>query len=234
MTLRAAIYARYSSENQSEASIDDQVRLCRGLIAREGWSLAEAYTDAGISGATLLRPGFQALMKGAQSGAFDVVVAEALDRFSRDQEHVASLLKQMRFAGIRLVTSAEGEIGELHVGLKGTMNALFLKDLAQKTHRGLTGRIAAGKSAGGRCYGYDVVRRRDERGEPIRGERAVNPAEAAIVRRIFTMFAAGASPIAIAKQLNAEGLHGPSGHAWRDTTIRGHASRGTGILRNEL
>ncbi len=147
---------------------------------------------------------------------------------------MAALLKQMRFAGIVIRTLAEGEIGELHVGLKGTMNALFLKDLAQKTHRGLSGRIAAGKSAGGRCYGYDVVRRRDEQGEPIRGERAINPAEAPIVRRIFAMFAAGASPIAIAKQLNAEGIPGPSGHAWRDTTIRGHAQRGTGVLRNEI
>ena len=162
MTPRAAIYARYSSENQRESSIDDQVRLCRDLIAREGWVLAKIYTDASISGSTLLRPGFQAMVKDAQGGAFDIVVAEALDRLSRDQEHVAALLKQMRFAGIAIRTIAEGEIGELHVGLKGTMNALFLKDLAQKTHRGLSGRIAAGKSAGGRCYGYDVVRRRDE------------------------------------------------------------------------
>ena len=171
----------------------------------------------------LLRPGFQALVKDAQSGAFDIVVAEALDRLSRDQEHVAALLKQMRFAGIVIRTVAEGEIGELHVGLKGTMNALFLKDLAQKTHRGLSGRIAAGKSAGGRCYGYDVVRRRDEQGEPIRGERAINPAEAPIVRRIFAMFAAGASPIAIAKQLNAEGI--PARQAMPGATPRSAATR---------
>ena len=114
------------------------------------------------------------------------------------------------------------------------MNALFLKDLAQKTHRGLRGRIEAGKSAGGRCYGYDVVRRTDERGEIVRGERAINPDEAAVVQRIFGMFAAGASPIAIAKTLNEKGIPGPSGRAWRDTTIRGHALRSTGILRNEL
>jgi site-specific DNA recombinase len=79
------------------------------------------------------------------------------------------------------------------------MNALFLQDLAQKTHRGLRGRVEAGKSAGGRCYGYDIVRRTDERGELIRGDRSVNPTEAVIVNRIFTMFAGGASPIAIAK-----------------------------------
>ena len=65
------------------------------------------------------------------------------------------------------------------------MNALFLKDLADKTRRGLRGRVAAGRSAGGRCYGYDVVRAVDARGEPLRGGRAVNAAEAAVVRRIF-------------------------------------------------
>ena len=121
------------------------------------------------------------------------MVAEALDRLSRDQADVATLFKRLKFAGIRIVTLADGEVTELHVGLKGTMNALFLQDLAQKTHRGQRGRIEAGKSAGGLCYGYDVVRRLDERGEPIRGDRAINPAEAATVNRIFSMFAAGAS-----------------------------------------
>jgi site-specific DNA recombinase len=234
MVQRVAIYARYSSENQREASIDDQIRLCREVITREGWSVAAVFHDAAISGSTGFRPGYQAMVEAAGKKQFDVVVAEALDRLSRDQADVATLFKRLKFAGIRIVTLAEREITELHVGLKGTMNALFLQDLAQKTHRGQRGRIEAGKSAGGRCYGYDVVRRMDERGEPIWGGRAIDPSEAAIVTRIFSMFAAGASPIAIAKALNAEGIPGPRGDAWRDTTIRGHAGRGTGILRNEL
>jgi DNA invertase Pin-like site-specific DNA recombinase len=233
-TLRAVIYARYSSDNQSEASIADQVRLCRELIARENWLLVDTFHDAAISGATAFRPGYQAMLNGAREGAFDVVVAEALDRLSRDQEDTAALYERLRFAGVRIITLAEGEISELHVGLKGTMNALFLKDLADKTRRGLRGRIEAGRSAGGRCYGYDVVRRLDERGKPLRGERAINPDEAVVVCRIFERFADGHSPIAIARQLNAERLPGPEGQAWRDTTIRGHAARGTGILRNEL
>ena len=64
----------------------------------------------------------------------------------------------MIFAGVRIVTLAEGEIGELHVGLKGTMNALFLKDLADKTRRGLKGRVEKGQSGGGLCFGYTVKR----------------------------------------------------------------------------
>jgi DNA invertase Pin-like site-specific DNA recombinase len=234
MTLRAVIYARYSSENQSEASIDDQISLCRERIFSEGWTLINTLCDAAISGATTTRAGYQALIEGARDGAFDVVVAEALDRLSRDQEDVAGLFKRMQFAGVKIITLAEGEISELHVGLKGTMNALFLKDLAQKTHRGLRGRIEAGRSAGGRCYGHDVVRRTNGRGELVHGERSINANEAAVVHRIFSMFADGASPIAIAKTLNAEHIPGPAGRSWRDTTIRGHALRGTGILRNEL
>ena len=234
MTLRAVIYTRYSSDNQREASIEDQLRLCKERLVREGWELVQVYRDAALSGASTLRPGYQALLESAREAAFDVVVAEALDRLSRDQEDVAGLFKRLKFAGIRLVTLAEGEISELHVGLKGTMNALFLKDLADKTRRGLRGRVAAGRSAGGLCYGYDIARQLDPNGEPVRGARSINEAEASVVRRIFTLFAGGASPIAIAKTLNAEGVPGPEGRAWRDTTIRGHAGRGTGILRNEL
>ena len=184
MTL-AAIYARYSSDNQRDASIEDQVRQCRARIEQEQWQLGEVYSDHAISGATTLRPGYQKMLEDARAGRFDVLVAEALDRLSRDQENIAGLFKQLCFAGVRLVTLSEGEIGELHVGLKGTMNALFLKDLAHKTRRGLEGRVRQGKSGGGLCFGYDVVRKVDASGEDLHGERRINQGEAAIVRRIF-------------------------------------------------
>jgi len=233
--LRAVIYARYSSDLQSGASIEDQIRLCRERIDREAWSCVQAYTDRAISGSSaMLRPAYQALIEDARRGLFDIVVAEALDRLSRDQEDVAALFKRLKFSGVSIVTLAEGEVSELHVGLKGTMNALFLKDLADKTRRGLRGRVEQGRSGGGLCYGYDVVRATGPTGEAVNGERAINAVEAAIVRRIFEAFAAGQSPRAIAKQLNAERVPGPSGHAWGDTTIRGHVTRGTGILNNAL
>ncbi|CAN5173355.1 hypothetical protein BH10PSE8_BH10PSE8_01840 [soil metagenome] len=128
------------------------------------------YKDAGLSGASMiLRPGIQALLQNAQAGGFDLVVAEALDRISRDQADVATLFKHLKFAGVPIVTLAEGEVCELHVGLKGTMNALFLKDLAAKTHRGMSGRVEAGKSGGGLCYGDKAIKQFDARGEPLRG-----------------------------------------------------------------
>src|SRR6202047_3089858 len=107
--MRAVIYARYSSELQRDASIEDQVRLCRQRIEQDGWEYLHAYTHRAVSGG-------------------------------------------------RLFTLAEGEITELHVGLKGTMNALFLKDLADKTRRGLEGRVREGRSGGGLCFGYGGIR----------------------------------------------------------------------------
>jgi len=94
--MRVAVYARYSSENQREASIEDQVRICKERVVAEGWNLVQVFEDRASSGATSLRAGYQALLEGARNGKFDVVLAEALDRLSRDQEDVAALYKRMR------------------------------------------------------------------------------------------------------------------------------------------
>lgn len=123
MTSRAAIYARFSSEMQREASIDDQVRVCTAHLERDGWSVVETYADHAVSGATALRSGHQALLRDARARRFDLVIAESLDRFSRDQEYIAAFYKLMSFAGIAVVTLADGAITELHVGLKGTLSA---------------------------------------------------------------------------------------------------------------
>ncbi len=233
--MQVAIYARYSSENQREASIDDQLRVCRARAEREGWEVVACFTDAALSGATTLRPGYQALLAAMRNGSIDIVLAESLDRVSRDQEHVAAFHKQAIFAAVRIVTLAEGEISELHVGLKGTMGALYLKDLADKTRRGLEGRVRQGRSGGGLCYGYRVLRGpAGTDGEPERGMREIVPAQAKVVRRIFEEFAAGYSPIAIARRLNTETIAGPRGGLWSEGAIRGHAKVGTGILRNRL
>src|SRR6516164_2247935 len=205
---RAVIYARYSSELQSDTSVDDQVRLCRDLIERHGWVYLHAYADRAISGASTLRPGYQRLLEDARAHRFEIVVAEALDRLTRDQADTATLYKQLTFLGIKIITLAEGEITELHVGLKGTMNALFLKDLAHKTRRGLRGRIEAGRSGGGLCYGYDVVHEQID-GKLISGARRINEAQAEVVRQIFNAFAAGRSPRRIAIELNRARIPAP-------------------------
>jgi DNA invertase Pin-like site-specific DNA recombinase len=157
------------------------------------------------------------------------VVAEALDRLSRDQEDVAALFKRFHFAGIAIITLAEGQITPLHVGLKGAMNSIFLQDLADKTRRGLRGRIEDRKSAGGNSFGYDVAQ-----SENARGRRVINETQAAIVRQVFEHYAGGISPKRIALQLNKLAIPSPRGGAWSSSTINGNRRRGTGIINNEL
>ena len=146
---RVAIYARYSSDNQRD-SRRSRIRWPFAVamrIAKAGrWSTGTRIARSQVR--ACFDPGIQSLMEDAGKGGFDMVFAEALDRLSRDQEDVAGIFKRVSFAGVKIVTLSEGEISPLHVGLKGTMNALFLKDLADKTRRSLQGRIEAGKSAG--------------------------------------------------------------------------------------
>ncbi|WP_353736534.1 recombinase family protein [Filomicrobium sp.] len=232
--LKVAIYARYSSDNQRDASIADQFRMCRLHAEKQGWHIVEEYSDHAISGASLIRPGIQALMADAMGGRFDLILAEAMDRLSRDQEDIAGIFKRMSYADVKMFTLSEGEVTHLHVGLKGTMNALFLKDLADKTRRGQRGRVEAGKSGGGNAYGYDVVKKFDANGEPIRGDRTINEAQAEVVRRIFRDYAAGKSAKTIAFALNRDGIAAPSGGDWGFSTINGNPKRGNGILNNEM
>ncbi|ARU01821.1 recombinase family protein [Yoonia vestfoldensis] len=232
--IRAAIYARFSTDMQRDASIDDQIRSCREYAARQGLTVVETYSDRAVSGASLMRSGMQKLLQDGRSGLFDVVISEGLDRLSRNQADIAQIYQTLLFADVMIETVAEGAISEMHIGLKGTMNAIFLKDLAVKTHRGLKGRALAGKSAGGLTYGYSAVNKVAANGEPIRGDRTINAEEAAVVRRIFQDYAKGLSPKKIAEALNIAHIPGPQGGNWGTSTIHGNRDRGTGVLNNEL
>jgi site-specific DNA recombinase len=142
------------------------------------------------------------------------VLAEALDRISRDQVHVAAFFKQMSFAAF-----VSSRLRKGHVGLKGTMNALFLKDLGDKTRRGLRGGIEQGRSGGGLCYGYRITKSED--GE--HGGREIDEAgEASVVRRIFADFATGKSPGRIATELTVRANTFPA-------VFHGHNDPWTGL-----
>ena len=231
---RAVIYARFSSDMQTAASIDDQIRVCSSLASALDLTVVRSYRDDAISGATDLRPGFQGVNQAAISGEIDVVVAESLDRLSRDLEHISGFFKRMQYLGVEIVTKAEGTITHYHVGIGGMMNELFLKNLAQKTHRGLEGRVRNGKSAGGKSYGYDILRTALPDGTFTTGDLEINGAEAGIVRRIFEDYVAGQSARSIATALNKERAPSPRNGAWSFSTISGNWKRGTGILNNDL
>jgi DNA invertase Pin-like site-specific DNA recombinase len=140
------------------------------------------------------RPAFQKLIADLDSLRFDVVIAEAMDRLARKLADIAAFHDRLTFANLRLFTVSTGEVTAMHIGLLGTMSQLFLSDLREKTWRGMLGRARAGRVPGGRAYGYDIVEPEGGGRKGNRGERRINVAEAAIVRRIFREFAAGISP----------------------------------------
>ena len=224
---RVAIYARYSSDNQRDASIEDQVEVCRRYAELKGWTVTKKYEDRAISGASAARPGFQAMLADAETNSFEIILAESLDRLGRRVADVSALHDDLAFRRITLHTVATGEINALLAGILGSVGQQYLIDLKEKTWRGLLGRVMSGKSGGGLAYGYRVK-------SGATGEREVNRIEAQVVQRIFEEFASGRSPRDIAKRLNNDGVPGPGGRSWRDTTIRGQAARGTGFLNNEL
>jgi site-specific DNA recombinase len=231
---RAAIYARYSSELSNEKSAEDQARVCRELAERNGWQVVEIYSDLAISGTNNRRPGLIALMADADAGRFDVVVAEALDRIARHQADIATIYQRLEFAGVRIFTLSENEVSEIHIGLLGTMNALYVKELKNKIRRGQKGAVARGRVSGGKCYGYDAAPVLRDDGTVDRGHRRINEAQAAIVRRIFAEYIGGISPREISHRLNREGVPSASGGEWKASSIIGSRSRQIGILHNPI
>ena len=229
--MNVALYARYSSDLQNKASIDDQFRDGRALAKRLGHTVVGEYSDAAISGATLNRPGLQALLRDSRKAQFTAVIAESCDRFSRDLGDLAALHKRLAFAGVQMITTMEGDVSRMVIAFKGYAGEQYLEELGERTRRGQRGRVLNGKCPGGNSYGYDIVR--VVYGQE-RGGRVVNPEQAAIVRRIYQEYAEGHSPKWIAKRLNREGVPGPRGRDWSASTIHGQAGRGTGILNNEL
>jgi site-specific DNA recombinase len=230
-SIRVALYARYSTDKQRPTSISDQFRLCREFAAKKGWCVVEEFSDAGISGDTLIRrPGLRSLLTAAQTQQFDVVLAELQSRFARDEETIAHVAKRLRHADVEMWSVQSGKLTRLHVMVQGLIDAQQLEQVADQTRRSLVGNIDQGKSAGGLCYGYRVVPSLRKDG---RGGRAIDEGQAAIVRRIFRAFGSGESAEAIAKALNREGVPGPR-RAWSPSTIYGNWKRGTGIINNEL
>tara|TARA_Y100000782_G_scaffold33353_1_gene36959 strand:+ start:22695 stop:24317 length:1623 start_codon:yes stop_codon:yes gene_type:complete len=232
--LRAGIYARHSTDKQGTSS-EDQIRRCQEFCRFKGYDVVKIYRDEALSGAHIEnRPGINALLIGALDGRFDVVIAEDLSRISRDQADTANFFKKMIFLGVPMETVSEGLINELHIGLKSTMNALYLKDLAEKTHRGVIAAVLRGGVPGGKLYGYDLVHALDEAGEPIRGKRTINPKQAAIVQDIFAAYASGQKLKHICEDLNRRGIDAPNGGQWAPTTLVGSFVRQTGLLRQTL
>ena len=228
--MRAILYARVTTSDQREASLDDQLRECEELCKREGFTVVGRESDHGLSGESTDRPGYQRVLRVVENGEADAVVAHELSRLWRSPAEQALQVEQFEFRGRHVVTCDGADTRrdgfEFLFAVKGAQSKTETKRIATRVHRTHKGLVLAGKSTGGRTYGYKSQpiydsTRKDAYGRPeiVGAIRVIEPEAAEIVRRIFTMYADGMSPRRIAAQLNAEGVPSP-GATWRRKTRR--------------
>ena len=239
--MRGAIYARYSSENQSEKSLDDQIRVCQKYCAAHEITIdpQHIFTDQAMSGALINRPALQALTKAMEQGEFEAVIVDDLSRLSRSNHQMLTLVLQFNYLQVKLISVSDGivtddENSKLGIQLRGLINELYLDDLRKKTMRGLEGQKLRGFSAGENVYGYYTKPygelRMNKRGQAKYEGRihVINPEEAEIIKKIFAEFVSGKSVHKIACQFNTERIATKKGkkNGWNVSTL----SR---ILKNE-
>jgi site-specific DNA recombinase len=238
--VKAALYARYSTDKQSEASVEDQFRVCERVAEREGLEIVERFHDRGISGGTAQRPGYQSMLAAARRDAFQVIIAEDVERIWRNRAESGPRSAEWEDLGIHLLTAVGDDTRRTGWGLliqiKQAIGEESRKQASYRTRRGQEGNALAGKPTGGRAYGYIAAR------DSGTGLIEIDVAEAATVRRIFEMYADGMSPRSIAARLNEEGVPSPGAKwkrtnrrtdgKWLATAIHGDVNRGTGILNN--
>lgn len=193
------------------------------------------FSDAAVSGSTplMLREGSAALLKAANNGVFDILLLESLDRLSRDQVEQEQVVRKLEFLGIRIIGVCDGYDSNLSSrkvlrSVRGLVNELYLDDLRLKTHRGLTGQVNRGYAAGGKSYGYDLVK--TEGGSRYQ----INEKEAHWVLYIFEEYSKGVSIQRIAHRLNQLSVPSPRGGAWAVSAIYGSPLKWSGILNNRM
>jgi DNA invertase Pin-like site-specific DNA recombinase len=246
--LRAAYYARYSTDGQEADSIDRQFMVCDTIAKREGFLHAERhrFSDPETSGGTPRRIGYSAMLAAAVRGEFDVLVAEDISRLWRNMEMQTRDINELLELRISIVTQAEDTRREndlMMLNLKGAMNENNRKEIGRRVRNKMELLAKNGRPAGGRAYGYIPA------SQSGTGQIEIHEEQAAIVRQLFEWRAAGWSGKRIALELNGRQIPAP-GAAWKRnqdvrsqkrtdgewvrSAIIGDIRRGTGILNNPV
>ncbi|HAM15887.1 MAG TPA: hypothetical protein DCP91_08535 [Eggerthellaceae bacterium] len=201
----AALYARFSCSKQREASIEDQLRVCREWCAREGYRVVAEYCDEAKSGRTDDRPEFQRMV--ANAGESDIVLVYMMDRFSRDIYDAPIYKKKLRDAGVKVVSATEslpdGPEAMLMESMYEAMAAMESEKIGRRTKRGMEGNAMKCLWNGVRVYGYGV----DEE-----GRYTVDEDQAAVVREAFKRRIGGESAHSIAADLARRGVRSYAGN----------------------
>lgn len=210
----AVIYARYSTSNQRDASIEDQVKACKAYADHLGVPVLEVYADRAISGRTDHRPEFQRMIKDSAKNRFQLVILYTLDRFARDRydhAHYKRILKRngvrVAYAEQRIPDSPEGII--LESMLEG-YSEYYSQELSRKVTRGLIHNAENCMSVGGTVpLGYKLVDRR----------YVLHEVNADIVKQIFSCYADGKSVQEIIRWLNEKSIKTARGNSFNKNSL---------------
>lgn len=159
--MNAVIYARYSSDNQREESIEGQIRECKTFAQRNGMTIVGEYIDRAKSATTDKRPEFQRMIAESSKKAFEIIIVWKLDRFARNRYDSAHYKAQLRKNGVKVISAtesiSEGAEGVLLESVLEGMAEYYSKELGEKTLRGMTENALKCKHNGGLCpLGFTV------------------------------------------------------------------------------
>jgi len=215
-TKRAAIYARISETGKDRDKVADQIAMCRRMASRRGYEVVATFQDDGISAlGSKARPGFNALLDGILSNAFEVVLASEEERFARNVKDKADLQAACIEGGVVWETDRDGfvdpatEAGEFFSTMRAAMGRMESRRKAARQRAANLDRAAVGKpNPGRRRYGYhtDGIR-------PIESE-------AAVVRRMFDHVADGGSLRSLMLALIEEQVDPAPGKNWNARRLR--------------
>lgn len=213
--MNAVIYARYSSDRQTEQSIEGQLRECREFAASEGINIIGEYIDRAISGTTANRPEFQRMIADSKYKTFQAVIVYKLDRFARNRYDSAMYKSKLKANGVKVLSAKEhitdSPEGIILEGLLEAMNEYYSAELSQKIKRGMRENVIKGKTTGGNvALGYRIGA--DKLLE-------IDPAGAALVCRIFSNYDSGMTFTQICDDLNNAGYTTSRGKQFRIDTI---------------
>ena len=200
--MNAVIYARYSSDNQREESIEGQLRECQSYGEKHGYSIIEHYIDRAISARTDQRPDFQRMIEDSAQRQFSVVLVWKFDRFARNKYDSVHYKRQLRKNDVSVVSVVEpipdGPEGSLLETLLEGLNEYYSAELAVKVRRGLTENALKCKYNGGTIpFGYYV----DEN-----QYFQIDPVTASLVREIYQRYAEGETIRSIQQSMNERGV----------------------------
>ena len=213
----AVIYARYSSDKQSEDSIEAQIRACKEYAATKGYTVIQVYADEAISGKgskTNQRAQYQKMLRDCQKGAFDTILIHKYDRIARSLGEHVNLSNKLQEMGIELIATAQnfGNNNEAKImrTLMWSLSEYYIDNLAGEVRKGLKERALKGLHTGGVApFGYDIVNQ----------HYVINELEAEYVRRIFDAALHCAGYSEIIKELAERGIKGKRGKPIKYTQI---------------